>query len=139
MPSLNFDKLTRLLEAARAARLAARDIGERIDEARVAEARTRAVMERFFAERGRALPEEVEELLGLPPGEAAAIGRAHLEAWSLSPESFRELMYYRAARLRLEAMLETAQDHSEKLNAPLSILPEWLASHGFPNFVRDYQ
>lgn len=139
MARIDLDKLHRILEKARAARLPVRDLDERIREARTGEAQCRTAIERYFAERGRAMPDEVAVLLALPPEEAAKVDSATLKSQWVSLETYRDLMGYRDARQRLSAMLATAQAHADGINTPLATLPEWLASRGFPNFVRDYQ
>lgn len=138
MPSINLNKLSRLLEAARAASLHTQDLSSRIREARSTEAHCRSTIENQLFGRGWAVPDEVSDLLALPPDEAKKVGRATLIAHRINPETFFELIAARAARLRMEAALGEAQARSEGLNAPFEELPYWLASHGFPNYVREF-
>lgn len=134
----NHQKMHRLLQNARDARLSQRDLGERLQDSRRAVAKRESTLLTYYHEKRVAVPDEARQLAALPPVDAVAVPRDQLEAWRINPENFLQLARHRQDVNRLQALYDECAARSAALNAPISGLAEWLRGHGQYDFSRDY-
>lgn len=135
---LNQEKMFRILEQARAARMARSDLSTRLRAAREKETHIKSTLD-HGAHAGRAMPEEVAKILAMPFDEGMRQEPAHLKELRIDPDLYRELLRVRQERARLLIQADAAQDRSDALNAPIDGLQEWLKNHGLRDYTEDFR
>lgn len=133
MPSFNHEKLDRLLERARSARLSTQDISARLRDVRSDCSSLESGILRIVSGGGRGIAPQVTELLRLPLSEAELIEDDVLLSWNINPQNFHALQDARKRMVTLASNHEKASLAYDAASGGLNTLCEAVISWGFPD------